>query len=367
MDPAMAGDTGIPVLNLDRLERRYGEQQALAGISLSVAPGEFFTLLGPSGCGKSTTLRLIGGFEQPSAGRIWLQGRDVTGLPPQRRPVNTVFQQYALFPHLSVWENVAFGPRSRGLARAELRQRVGEMLEIVGLSGLAGQRPRQLSGGQQQRVALARALVNTPALLLLDEPLAALDASLRRTMQSELKRIQREVGVAFLMVSHDQQEVLGMSDRLAVLRAGRIEQIGSPTAIYERPANAFVAAFVGQANLLAGADGAGGSADEAGGSAGGGDLLMIRPERIRLGEMPPQAGELGCEGRVSAITFEGSHWRVELRSRRADTITAVLNSAALPEAIRSGASLWAVWDERACHRLPAAATDTPHPPVTPPR
>ena len=356
----MAGDTGIPVLSLDRLERRYGEQQALAGISLSVAPGEFFTLLGPSGCGKSTTLRLIGGFEQPSAGRIRLQGRDVTALPPQRRPVNTVFQQYALFPHLSVWDNVAFGPRSRGLARAELRQRVGEMLEIVGLSGLAGQRPRQLSGGQQQRVALARALVNTPALLLLDEPLAALDASLRRTMQSELKRIQREVGVAFLMVSHDQQEVLGMSDRLAVLRAGRIEQIGSPTAIYERPANAFVAGFVGQANLLACADGAGGSA-------GGGDLLMIRPERIRLGEAPPQAGELGCEGRVSAITFEGSHWRVELRSRREDTITAVLNSAALPEAIRSGAPLWAVWDERACHRLPAAAISTALPPLAPPR
>ena len=349
MNPALANGAGTPVLSLDRLERRYGERLALAGISLSVAPGEFFTLLGPSGCGKSTTLRLIGGFEQPSNGRILLQGRDVAGLPPQRRPVNTVFQHYALFPHLSVWDNVAFGPRSRGVATAELRRRVGEMLEIVGLSGLAGLRPRQLSGGQQQRVALARALVNTPALLLLDEPLAALDASLRRTMQSELKRIQQEVGVAFLMVSHDQQEVLGMSDRLAVLRAGQIEQIGSPITIYDRPANAFVAEFVGQANLLTEGDGA---------------LRMVRPERIRLGLTPPQPGEQGSEGRVSAITFEGSHWRVELQSRRQGLITAVLNSATLPEAIRSGAQLWAVWDQRACHLLPASdAASQPSPPL----
>ena len=344
----MEPQTAMAVLSLEKLEQRYGQQQALAGISLSVASGEFFTLLGPSGCGKSTTLRLIGGFEQPSGGRILLQGRDMAGTPPQRRPVNTVFQQYALFPHMSVWDNVAFGPRSRGLAPPELRRRVGEMLEIVGLSPLAGLRPQQLSGGQQQRVALARALVNTPLLLLLDEPLAALDASLRRAMQQELKRIQREVGVAFLMVSHDQEEVLGLSDRLAVLRAGRIEQIGTPQAIYERPDNAFVASFVGQANLL---------------RQGDGSQLMVRPERIRLTAAAPEAGEGGIEARVCAVSFHGSYWRVDLRDRDGQLITAVLNSAVLPSAIRCGEQLWATWEHGCAHRLPDTGS-TPSTPAT---
>lgn len=345
MDAAIAGASRTPVLRLERIGQSYGGSPVLSDINLSVAQGELFTLLGPSGCGKSTTLRLIGGFEQPSSGRIVLQGLDVGGLPPQRRPVNTVFQHYALFPHLSVWDNVAFGPRSRRMPQRELRRRVGEMLEIVGLGDLAGLRPRQLSGGQQQRVALARALVNTPALLLLDEPLAALDASLRRTMQSELKRIQREVGVAFLMVSHDQQEVLGMSDRLAVLRAGRIEQIGTPKEIYDSPANSFVAGFVGQANLIAGPHGS---------------LRMVRPERIRLGRIPPRTGEQGCECRVRTVTFQGSHWRVDLRDKENAPITAMLNSTSQAEAIGSGQLLWAIWDESASHPLADADAHTPH-------
>ena len=348
----MEQQTGTAVLRLEGLEQRYGDHTALAGIHLTVEPGEFFSLLGPSGCGKSTTLRLIGGFERPSSGRILLQGREVTDIPAQRRPVNTVFQQYALFPHMSVWDNVAFGPRSCGVPTADIRRRVGTMLEIVGLSDLARLRPRQLSGGQQQRVALARALVNTPVLLLLDEPLAALDANLRQAMQVELKRIQRDVGVAFLMVSHDQQEVLGMSDRLAVLRDGRIEQIGSPQAVYEQPANAFVAGFVGQANLL---------------RQGDGSLLMVRPERIRLTTTGLETGQAGLEGRISAISFLGSHWRVELRCRDDQSITAVLNTAALPPPIRCGEKLWATWDLTDMHRLPASQelTTSSAPSLTP--
>ncbi|MFM7696760.1 MAG: ABC transporter ATP-binding protein, partial [Vulcanococcus sp.] len=329
------------MLTLDGLQQRYGEQLAIDALNLSVAPGEFFSLLGPSGCGKSTTLRLIGGFEQPSSGRIVLEGRDVTGLPPQRRNVNTVFQHYALFPHLTVWDNVAFGPRSRRMADPEVRRRVGTMLEIVGLTDLARRRPQALSGGQQQRVALARALVNTPALLLLDEPLAALDAARRRSMQDELKRIQRDVGVAFLMVSHDQQEVLGLSDRLAVLRSGRMEQIGTPRQIYEQPATAFVAGFVGQANLL---------------RQSGGGLWMVRPERIRLSLEPPAAGEMGCRGRVLTITFQGSAWRVDLMAGDDQPITALLHQPTLPDPVRPGEDLWAIWQRGAGHALPATAS-----------
>ncbi|MFM2158126.1 MAG: hypothetical protein RLZZ124_600 [Cyanobacteriota bacterium] len=331
------------VLVLERLRRRFGDRRAVDDLNLHVGPGEFFALLGPSGCGKSTTLRLIGGFDRPCEGRILLEGRDVTALPPQRRNVNTVFQQYALFPHMSVWDNVAFGPRSRRMPDAEVRRRVGAMLEIVGLQDLARRRPRELSGGQQQRVALARALVNTPALLLLDEPLAALDATLRRSMQAELKRIQRDVGAAFLMVSHDQQEVLGLSDRLAVLREGRIEQIGTPREVYERPASAFVAGFVGQANLLSEA----------------GRRLMLRPERIALVLDPPQGSATGCRARVLTITFQGSGWRVDLMRRDDQPITALLQHPVLPEHIRPGAELWAVWERSACHPLSGPGAPAP--------
>ncbi len=223
---------------------------AVDHIDLEVEDGEFFSLLGPSGCGKTTTLRMIGGFEQPTFGRIELQGEDVTWLPPYRRNVNTVFQNYALFPHLSVFENVAFGLRRRKVPIAEVKRRVSEMLELVELPGFERRKPSQISGGQAQRVALARALVNKPAVLLLDEPLGALDLKLRRQMQVELKRIQEEVGITFIYVTHDQEEAMTMSDRIAVMNRGRYEQLGDPEVLYERPRTRFVAGFLGVSNLL---------------------------------------------------------------------------------------------------------------------
>ncbi len=235
---------------LQGVARRFGDTVAVAHIDLELAGGEFFALLGPSGCGKTTTLRMVGGFETPSAGRIYLEGRDVTRLPPYRRDVNTVFQSYALFPHLDVFDNVAFGLRRKGLDRTETRRRVLHNLELVGLEGFGKRRPGQISGGQQQRVALARALVNEPKVLLLDEPMGALDARIRKTMQLELKRIQREVGITFLYVTHDQAEAMAMSDRLAVMHAGRCEDIGPPHRVYDRPGTQFVAEFLGTCNLL---------------------------------------------------------------------------------------------------------------------
>ncbi len=221
-------------------------------VDLTIGEGEFFSLLGPSGCGKTTTLRMIGGFEEPTEGQILLYGNDVVGVPPNHRDVNMVFQSYALFPHMSVFDNVAFGLRRKGVDSASAKKRVNEMLELVQLEGKSDRRPRELSGGQQQRVALARALVNKPRALLLDEPLAALDLKLRQAMQIELKRIQREVGITFIFVTHDQNEALTMSDRLVVMNAGRIEQLGSPRELYERPRTRFVAGFIGTSNLITG-------------------------------------------------------------------------------------------------------------------
>jgi spermidine/putrescine transport system ATP-binding protein len=225
---------------------------AVRGIDLSIASGEFFSLLGPSGCGKTTTMRMVAGFEDPTRGTVFLHGVDVTGLAPNRRDVNMVFQSYALFPHMNVFENVAFGLRRRNVPGPELRTRVGQMLEIVGLGGRERRRPRELSGGQQQRVALARALVNRPSALLLDEPLGALDLKLRQAMQVELKRIQREVGITFVYVTHDQGEALTMSDRIAVMNDGAVDQLGNPREIYEHPATKFVAGFIGTSNLIGG-------------------------------------------------------------------------------------------------------------------
>jgi spermidine/putrescine transport system ATP-binding protein len=239
-------------VRLDRVTKRFGDFTAVDDLSLSIERGEFFSLLGPSGCGKTTTLRMIGGFEEASAGIIYLGEQDVTDLPPFRRDVNTVFQNYALFPHLSVYENVAFGLRRRKAPDDEIRRRVAEMLELVELPGYEHRRPGQLSGGQQQRVALARALINHPRVLLLDEPLGALDLKLRKQMQIELKRIQTEVGITFVYVTHDQEEAMTMSDRIAVMRAGRIEQLGPPEDLYERPRTQFVAGFLGVSNLLDG-------------------------------------------------------------------------------------------------------------------
>jgi spermidine/putrescine transport system ATP-binding protein len=239
-------------IRLIDLQKRFGDVRAVDGVSIDVRAGEFFSLLGPSGCGKTTTLRMIGGFELPTGGRILLRDRDITYDAPDKRPVNMVFQQYALFPHLDVGDNIAFGLKRKGVERADITRRVGEALELVRLGGYQRRKPSQLSGGQQQRVALARALVNRPAVLLLDEPLGALDLKLRRQLQLELKRIQAEVGITFVYVTHDQEEALTMSDRIAVMHAGRVEQLGTPEELYERPATRFVADFIGTTNLLGG-------------------------------------------------------------------------------------------------------------------
>jgi spermidine/putrescine transport system ATP-binding protein len=239
-------------VRLDEVVKRFDSTVAVDGISLEIARGSFFALLGPSGCGKTTTLRMIGGFEEPTAGRIFLGDQDVVGLPPYKRDVNTVFQSYALFPHMSIEDNVGFGLERRGVPKQVRKGQVAEMLELVGLSGYGSRRPKQLSGGQQQRVALARALVNQPRVLLLDEPLGALDLKLRKQMQLELKRIQHEIGITFVHVTHDQEEAMTMADTIAVMNYGRIEQLGPPQELYERPATAFVAGFLGASNLLPG-------------------------------------------------------------------------------------------------------------------
>jgi putative spermidine/putrescine transport system ATP-binding protein len=256
----------VPDIRLRGLVKRYGETAAVDGVDLDVRRGEFFTLLGPSGSGKTTTLRMIAGFERPDEGTVELAGEEVSGRPPFERDVNTVFQDYALFPHLSVADNIAYGLRVKKVPKPERRTRTDEALEMVRLPGLGARKPSQLSGGQRQRVALARAIVNRPRVLLLDEPLGALDLKLRQEMQVELKRIQQEVGITFVYVTHDQEEALTMSDRLAVFNEGRIEQIGAPADVYEHPASEFIAGFVGVSNVLE----------------RGGRRFTIRPEKVRI-------------------------------------------------------------------------------------
>ena len=324
----VSGDSHLrdQVVVLDGVRKQFGDFVAVEHADLAIGRGEFFSLLGPSGCGKTTLLRLVAGFERPTAGRVLLEGVDVTTVPPHRRNVNTVFQQYALFPHMSVLDNVAFGLRSKKVPAAEARRRALEMLDVVGLAEFAARRTPQLSGGQQQRVALARALVNLPAALLLDEPLAALDLKLREAMQIELKRIQREVGITFVFVTHDQGEALTLSDRIAVMGRGRIEQVGTPTEIYEAPSSIFVAGFIGSANLLPGRlegaaagapvavlDAGGRIALPAAGDARDGDpiTVMLRPERIQI--VPGSPGE--ADGRslpavVKDVIFQGASLRV---------------------------------------------------------
>jgi spermidine/putrescine transport system ATP-binding protein len=310
-------------IQLSGLTKRFSEI-AVDNIDLTVASGEFFSLLGPSGCGKTTTLRLIAGFEQPTSGRILLDGVDVSDVPPHRRNVNTVFQSYALFPFLNVFDNVAFGLRNRGVSKADLKRRVNESLDLVRMSDFAKRRPGQLSGGQQQRVALARALVLNPAVLLLDEPLGALDAKLRRSLKVELKALQERVGITFLYVTHDQEEALTMSDRLAVMNAGKIVQIGTPRQVYEEPADTYVADFLGAANLMeievltAGAEGTLRLGDwtltshrcEA--VAAGPAHAVIRPERVRI-EEHGSAGDNRVPGMVERVVFLGAATQVLLR------------------------------------------------------
>jgi ABC-type Fe3+/spermidine/putrescine transport system ATPase subunit len=250
--PHSSVDADAPLLELRAVAKRFGARDVLKNISLNIVSGEFLTLLGESGSGKTTLLRLIAGFERPTAGEIWMSGERLDTLPPYRRRVNTVFQNYALFPHLSVRDNVAYGLRVKGAPKKDIAGRVGEALNMVKMAEFAGARPSRLSGGQQQRVALARALVNRPQLLLLDEPLSALDANLRKEMQSELKALQREIGITFLFVTHDQEEAMALSDRIALLRDGALEQVASPRVIYAHPTSAYTAQFIGQTNLLRG-------------------------------------------------------------------------------------------------------------------
>jgi putative spermidine/putrescine transport system ATP-binding protein len=294
-DAEMAPDA--PDVRMTGLVKRYGDVHAVDGISLDIRRGEFFTMLGPSGSGKTTTLRLIAGFELPDAGSVELAGRPVEHLPPYARDVNTVFQDYALFPHMTVAENVAYGLRVRKVAREERRRRAEESLELVRLAGMGARKPAQLSGGQRQRVALARAIVNRPQVLLLDEPLGALDLKLRQEMQSELKRIQQEVGITFIYVTHDQEEALTMSDRLAVFNAGRIEQVGAPAEVYERPASEFIASFVGVSNLLERA----------------GRRFTIRPEKVRLLEEGSSEDGLHVEtGTIEDASYVGMVTRYDV-------------------------------------------------------
>jgi putative spermidine/putrescine transport system ATP-binding protein len=291
-----------PAVRFERVSRHFGAVQAVDQASFEVEDGEFFAMLGPSGSGKTTCLRLIAGFEEPDRGAIHIHGRDVSGVPPYERDVNTVFQDYALFPHMSVLDNVAYGLMVKGVARAERHRRAEEMLALVALAGLGGRRPAALSGGQRQRVALARALINQPEVLLLDEPLGALDLKLRQQMQGELKSLQRKVGITFLYVTHDQEEALGMSDRLAVFNHGRIEQIGTPEEIYEHPATAFVAGFVGASNII--------DATTGERLTGHRQAFALRPERIRVG--PDGAAEHSAEGTVAGIHYHGASTRIDV-------------------------------------------------------
>ena len=336
--------------------KKFGDQVAVDRINLEVRHGEFFSLLGPSGCGKTTTLRMIGGFEQPTSGLIELHGEDVTWLPPFKRNVNTVFQNYALFPHLTIFENVAFGLRRKGVKGDAIKSRVSEMLRLVELPGYETRKPHQISGGQAQRVALARALINRPAVLLLDEPLGALDLKLRKQMQVELKRIQGEVGITFIYVTHDQEEAMTMSDRIAVMNRGHYEQLGDPESLYERPSTRFVAGFLGISNLLparvVGGDGAYVRASLSDDTAirvpralvNGSDRIAIgvRPEKIRLSEpdAEPPGGHNRLTGTVRDASYLGVSTQYQVESR-GGTLTVYEQN--VERATR--AELWARGDE----------------------
>jgi spermidine/putrescine transport system ATP-binding protein len=321
--------TGGQVSIVD-LVKRFAEVTAVDGINLDVVGGEFFSLLGPSGCGKTTTLRLIAGLEQPTGGRILLDGRDVAHTPPHKRNVNTVFQSYALFPFLTVEENVAFGLRYKDVTKGEAKKKAAEALSLVQLEGFGKRRPNQLSGGQQQRVALARALVLNPAVLLLDEPLGALDAKLRKALQIELKALQEEVGITFIYVTHDQEEALTMSDRLAVMSNGRIEQIGSPAEVYEEPSSAYVADFLGVSNLMSALGDGGGRvrlgdfqlvAAHGDTGARGQVRIVIRPERVHLADHGT-SGDNHIPGMVERVLYVGSTIQVLVHLAHGETLQA---------------------------------------------
>src|SRR5579872_334891 len=342
-----------PAVRLVGLEKSYGPVRAVRGVDLEIAEGEFFTFLGPSGSGKTTLLRMIAGFERPDAGRVELAGADVTNRPPYLRDVNTVFQDYALFPHMNVQENVEYGLRVKRIAKDERRRRAEAALEMVRLSGLGARKPTQLSGGQRQRVALARAIVNQPEVLLLDEPLGALDLKLRQEMQLELKRIQQEVGITFVYVTHDQEEALTMSDRLAVMSDGRIEQVGPPVEVYERPASEFVAGFIGVSNLLE----------------RGGRRFTVRPEKVQLldaGAVPAapvgEPGGLHVEhGTVAEVIYLGPVTRYVVELEAGGRLTALsqnLETAAADVAEARGRRVAVAWRENQVFDMTSPRSDT---------
>jgi spermidine/putrescine transport system ATP-binding protein len=355
-------------IELRRVSKHFGPVVAVDRVSLSVCDGEFFSLLGPSGCGKTTTLRLIAGFELPTEGEVYIGGEPQGETPPYRRPVNTVFQNYALFPHMTVYENVAFGLQMRKVPKAEIRRRVLEALEMVRLPGMENRKPDQLSGGQQQRVALARALVNRPKVLLLDEPLGALDLKLRKAMQLELKDLQHQVGITFIYVTHDQEEALTMSDRIAVMNEGRVLQVGAPEEIYERPATRFVADFIGETNFLEGV--------VRGGRAGravvmvDGELSLhmpaergvrmnqevtvaIRPEKISLHADPPD--RWAVPGTVQEVIYTGTDTRYLVRLTENASITVRQQNIGVGGAVRFpvGARVYVHWEPGAARLLTA--------------
>jgi putative spermidine/putrescine transport system ATP-binding protein len=349
-DPAAA--VSNPQIELIGIRKEFGSGAqgaskivAVEGADLAVADGELFAILGPSGSGKTTVLRMIAGFEHPTSGTIRLGGQDVTALPPAKRDTNTVFQQYALFPHMTVAQNVEYGLRVRGVGKTERRQRAGAALEMVQLSGQAARKPEQLSGGQQQRVALARALVGRPKVLLLDEPLGALDLKLREQMQVELKAIQREVGITFVIVTHDQDEALTLSDRLAVFNDGRIEQVGAAREVYENPANRFVADFVGTSNVLDG--------EAAKALLGRTGTFAVRPERILvLGpDDAPPAGMRSIEATVAEVVYSGPTTRIAAHNSAGVALTATLLSADASGDLTHGAPVVLAWPDSAVRDL----------------
>ncbi|MFN3641595.1 MAG: ABC transporter ATP-binding protein [Gemmobacter sp.] len=347
-----------PLLSMRELRKAYGRVTAVDGVSLDVAGNEFFALLGASGSGKTTLLRMLAGFEAPSSGAILLAGRDITALPPNRRPVNLMFQSYALFPHMTVRANIAYGLEMERLPRREIAARVGAMLEVVQLTAQADRRPDQLSGGQRQRVALARALVKRPQVLLLDEPLGALDARLRAAMQLELKRLQAEVGITFVIVTHDQDEALVMADRIAILRDGRLVQCAPPREIYEHPADLYAATFIGLMNVLPGRAGGPGLIAADGTAiaalaalpAGTAAVAAVRPERLRIG-----AGENRLSGHVRALAYHGGGLQVQIASplAPAPVILALSARAAEAAALAPGDTVTLGWDARDTRLFPA--------------
>jgi putative spermidine/putrescine transport system ATP-binding protein len=327
-------------VHLENVSRHFGTVRALDGISLDINDGEFFSMLGPSGSGKTTCLRLIAGFEQPTSGKILLHGQNVVGVPPYDRDVNTVFQDYALFPHMTVADNIAYGLMVKKVAKAERDRRVAEMLEMVRLGNLGGRKPSQLSGGQRQRVALARALINHPSVLLLDEPLGALDLKLRQEMQIELKSIQQKVGITFIYVTHDQEEALTMSDRIAVFNHGKIEQIGAPAEVYERPATGFVAGFVGTSNILQG--------EVARAVAGVTTPIAVRPEKIKLCPLDTPVTHDACSvvGKIRDVVYLGMHTRYLVELDGGGDITVVqqnLESTSMSVSAAKGERVRLIW------------------------